>query len=475
MKDYFISYHSADIEWAEWTASTLEKGGYTILLHAWDSSPVGNFFKEISHNADLSKGVIILLSQSYLDMPCSVNEWFSFLESISESKDRNLLSIKVGNCSFYSLLLESTFFIDLVGLKKEEAKKLFLQAVELCKSMVPEPKKQLEEKSQRYIKAMPRIWNIPYYKNLNFWGRESILVNIRSMLISEKNSTARLVIHGIGGVGKTHIAVEYAYRYVDEYHIVWWVRSENQITITSDLINLCNKLNLAGGKEKDPESIIKTLLDFLEKDEDWLLIFDNAEDPEIIRNYCPNTRNGYVLITSRHTSWDNLANTIALPVMNRKESIELLERLTCLHDDKASRELVELLGDLPLALEQVGFYIKENAVSISDYLEQFKKSKEDLAKLTCINSDYPQSVATTFNISFEQLEKHTPDALNMMYLFSFLAPELIPLNFIESWWPKVEKSSFIPESHLKNLKTVLAKLSSLSLINLSKKTISIHR
>jgi len=474
MKDFFLNFNSSDIEWAEWTASILENAGYTVFTHSWDSGLESNFLKDLEHHASQAKGVIILLSPDYLDMPCSVNDWFVALETISEKKERNLLSIKIGNCSFYSLLLETTYFIDLVGLKRREAENLLIQAIELCISMVPQQQEKNEEKRFRFIKGLPRYFNVPYLKNQNFWGRESILVKIRSTLTSDNEQKSKIVIHGIGGVGKTHIAVEYAYRYADNYDIIWWVRTENSITMTADLVGLSERLNLTEKNNKDQEASIHALLNFLKKEDRWLIIFDNADNPEILLNYIPKDKYGHVIITSRNPSWENIY-TLKVPVMNRRESIELLQNLTQQKNQKIADELANNLGDLPLALVQVGSFIKDKQTSLPDYLSLFKKSQRNIHDISLANSEYPQSVFTSFNISFQQLEKKSPEAMNLMYLLSFMAPDFIPLDILFAWTKKYAEKYANTISDINDLNKLVEKLAGLSLVSSSDKFISVHR
>ena len=109
MKDFFISYNSADLEWAEWIARCLEDVGYTIILRSWNSSKVGDYLKELNYNSNYARGIIILLSADYFDMITSIDEWISTLINLAENKDNNLMTIKVRECSLYALLPQSVF------------------------------------------------------------------------------------------------------------------------------------------------------------------------------------------------------------------------------------------------------------------------------------------------------------------------------------------------------------------------------
>ena len=145
------------------------------------------------------------------------------------------------------------------------------------------------------------------------------------------------VLHGLGGVGKTRLAVEYAYKHAENYSTVWWVRAEKSAALAADLISLAKTLRLPEINYNNQETIVKAALSWLENKKNWLLVFDNAEDPESIARYLPqNGTDGNILITSRNPMWGDYATPLQIPVMQRPESVELLGKWTGQQDETAS-------------------------------------------------------------------------------------------------------------------------------------------
>lgn len=318
--------------------------------------------------------------------------------------------------------------------------------------------------------------HILYPRNVNFTGRESILTDMRSALDSGGNVALTHVkaLTGLGGIGKTQLALEYSYRYQDDYDIVWWLRSEQSSVLLDDYARMAWSLDLEGEDVRDPEFLAGKVKSFLETHSRWLLVFDNAQDVQSLRPYLPNCRGGHMIITSRNPIWGNLARTIEVSKFERSESVKFLLNRTGQGSRKAADELAEALGDLPLALEQAGAYMDANKKPLDEYLKSFQERRlEVLAKSK--PSDYPDTVATTWDISFQAVGKDYPVARELLQLFSYLAPDDIPLPYI------VKDSGYLPDNVSSVLEDedrrdeALAALMRYSLISRSGDKISMHR
>lgn len=324
---------------------------------------------------------------------------------------------------------------------------------------------------------MPKkAFHIPYPRNMNFTGRDSLLADLRAALKADSKVALTHVkaLTGLGGIGKTQLALEHSYRYQDEYNIVWWLRSEQPFTLLEDYAQLAWRLGLAGEDVRDLELLAGKARGFLESHNRWLLVFDNAQDAQDLKPYLPNCRGGHVIITSRNPIWGNLARTMEISKFERSESIEFLLKRTGQHDRTSADELGEALGDLPLALEQAGAYMQTTAKPLVEYLKSFQKRKlEMLAKGK--PSDYPETVATTWKISVEAVEKDQPAAIELLRLFSYFAPDDIPLAYL------IKGSGEMPDNVAFVLKDedgrdeALAALRRYSLANINKDKISVHR
>ncbi len=264
MKDFFISFNSADISWAEWTAWTLEEAGYTTVLQAWDFRPGSNFVLEMQRAASEAERTIAILSPAYLDALYTKPEWAAAFSQDPTGEKGTLLPVCIQKCDLKGLL-PAIIHINLVDLDEPAAKEALLQGTKR-KRMKPSVKSAFPGGAQRSVTeqprfpgALPHVWNVPHARNTNFTGREEHLAKLKTALGSGKPAALTQAIHGLGGVGKTQLALEYAYRSVAEYDIVWWVRSEEPATLAADYASLAKALDLPEKEAADQEVIIQAV------------------------------------------------------------------------------------------------------------------------------------------------------------------------------------------------------------------------
>ena len=274
----------------------------------------------------------------------------------------------------------------------------------------------------------PQICNVPFQRNLNFTGRRSLLNQLRDAIGSGLN-TALTAISGLAGVGKTQLAVEYAYHYGNEYELIWWLRSDDSATLAADYAGLAAKLNLPEKNETEQHRIVDAVRTWLETNSNWLLIFDNASDRSLVSKYVPQGRSGHVLITSRNPVWGNLALPLTIPLLSEPEAVSFLLKRTGSKDEKAATELAELLGYLPLALEQAGAYVEETGRTLSYYLNLFRTNQSLLLGRPSQATEH-SSVAATWRLSLEEIKRQSPAAADLLSLFAFFAADNIPLKII---------------------------------------------
>jgi tetratricopeptide (TPR) repeat protein len=233
-------------------------------------------------------------------------------------------------------------------------------------------------------------------------------------------------LHGMGGVGKTLVAVEYVYRHIADYDLVWWIPSDDPALIQSSFVELAQKMQLATA-DPSPLVAVPAVLEELRNpttDMRWLLVFDNADQPEDLRPFLPQG-SGHVLVTSRNPRWSSVARAVEVDVFDRPESIELLQRRCPELTDDESQQLAKVLGDLPLAIEQAGAWCAETGMSVPEYLGLFEQERVDLLQDNA-PIDYPVTVAAAWNVSLDRLRRDSPQALQLVQLCSCFAPE--PIN-----------------------------------------------
>jgi hypothetical protein len=281
------------------------------------------------------------------------------------------------------------------------------------------------------VEVRGRAWNVPHGKNQNFTGREAVLVGLERVLKAAGKASVVQAIAGLGGVGKTQLVVEYVYRHEEDYRVVWWVRAEQELSLQLDLGGLAVKLGLVGAEE-ELAGQVRAAQGWLEENESWLLIFDNAEEPTKLQPYLPK-RGGHCLVTSRNQNWRGRAGQVELRPMERAEAVEFLLKRTGQADKEAAGELAELLGDLPLALEQAGAYVEVTGRDLRSYIGLFRNSLEKVlaAERAQPATGYPETVLTTWELAFKRLEVDAEEAVDLLRLLVFLAPEDLPLWALE--------------------------------------------
>ncbi|WP_280922824.1 FxSxx-COOH system tetratricopeptide repeat protein [Streptomyces sp. MZ04] len=270
----------------------------------------------------------------------------------------------------------------------------------------------------------PRIWgNVPQ-RNRNFTGREVLLESLRERLRSGVTAVLPEALHGMGGVGKSQIAIEHVYRHSRDYRLIWWIPSEQENQIVQSLIELGEQMGLQAGSEM---SAVPAVLDALRRGEpysDWLLVFDNAENPKVVRKYFPSDGPGRIVVTSRNFQWSTDASSLEVDVFAREESVALLRRRSSQLPDEAVDHLAAALGDLPLAVEQAAVWLAETGMPVQQYLEVYERNFTELMQSEP-PGDYPLSVAAAWNVSLGRLRETRPDALQLLQVCAFFAPEPI--------------------------------------------------
>jgi tetratricopeptide (TPR) repeat protein len=287
------------------------------------------------------------------------------------------------------------------------------------------------EKKAGSLSISSSILTIPYPRNPFFTGREEILSRLHSMLQQQKSAalTQAAAISGLGGVGKTQIALEYAYRYQDYYKTILWVDAYAR----DNFLKLAAMLDLPEQHEQELEIVLSAVKRWLATHTDWLLILDNVEDPAIIAEFLPRHNQGNILITTRLHTLGTLADSIEVEKMGYEEAVQfLLRRSRSVRNVSAEERalvetIVKALDALPLALDQAGAYMEENSCSFQDYLALYHSRRLELLQIRSIlPTDHPQSVVATWSLSFEQIERIDPAAADLLRLISFLDSAAIP-------------------------------------------------
>jgi tetratricopeptide (TPR) repeat protein len=311
-----------------------------------------------------------------------------------------------------------------------------------------------------------QLWTIPFPRNPFFVGQEDLLTQLHRRLTRGTPTAVTQVqaISGLGGIGKTQLAIEYAYRYRKSYPFVFWIRAEHLETLVADLMSLASLLQLPEQDETDQMKVVRAVKQWLVTHQGWLLIFDNADDLSLLSPFLPQPHPGAILLTTRASQTHPLAEPLLVEQMDERVGAEFLlhrARLLALGqaleeatpaDQRAARRLCQLVGGLPLALDQAGAYIDETQCRVQDYLTFYQQDQQVRARLLRrrgkVIAGHPEPVATTWALAFARVQQANPAAAELLRACAFLAPDLIPEELLRqgahSWGPALESVAASP-------------------------------
>jgi tetratricopeptide (TPR) repeat protein len=423
--DFFVSYTAADRAWAEWVAWQLEQAGYQVILQAWDFEPGDNFLVRMRDALEQSDRTLALISAAYLASPYCTDEWTGAFLHDPDGRNR-LLQVRIEACEL-PRLLRTQVHIDLADLPPQQAMARLLAELKRGRrkpaTEPPFPTWRAGSTGPRFPGRGVAVTNLPP-RNPDFSGRSTLLKELHETLTTGGAMAVvqAATVHGLGGIGKTQLALEYAHRYATDYDVIWWVPAEQPVAIPGLLAGLARRLGVP--EQGDQAELLASLWDVLRERDRWLLIYDNAEGPRELAPYRPPSGSGRVLITSRTPIWGRTATAVRLDVLERDEAVAFLRRRTARSDTATAAALAEALGDLPLALEQAAAYMDETHTTPADYLALFREHGAELLALgEPLTTE--QTVTTTWQVALDRV-RATPAAQELLSLCAFLAPDDVP-------------------------------------------------
>ncbi len=428
--DVLISYASADRTWAEWIGAELAQAGLRIALQQVDFSVDGDATDLDAQLSSVSR-VLALLSQDYVKSPTAAEFWRLVAGRDALGGARTLLSVWIDGTRLPAPFGDRHPAVDLRNLTEDMAREALLAPFDVTVSG-DRPKRRAADGPlpPRYPATPPPVWSVPQ-RNATFTGRADLLEGLRNRLAASVTVVVPQALYGLGGVGKTQVALEYAHRFRADYDIVWWVSANQPAKVREALNELATRLGLP-----EVESVgerVDAVLDALRRGEPsrrWLLIFDNADDPDAIRPYLPQGT-GHLLLTSRNLAWSRQATAIEVGTFSRAESIELLRKRVAELSEADADAVADKLGDLPLAIEQAGAWLAATAMPIDQYLELLDtRMPQVLAENP--PPTYEQTAAATWLLSLDRLRDQMPAAAKLLELCAFFAPEPIPMRLVNS-------------------------------------------
>ena len=265
-------------------------------------------------------------------------------------------------------------------------------------------------------------------------GRESLLSELDARLKDAADQIPPVVaLCGLGGTGKTSVALEYAYRHLAGLGVAWVLEAEEPTSLAAGFRDLAAQLGVRGvwgvrGVRDAGDPVDQVHGALAGRSGDWLLIFDNAPGPGALQRMIPPKGRGQVIITSQNPHWqpDQAINVL---VLEPDVAASFIQARTGSADRDVANKLATELDGLPLALEQACAFIRTTGDSAADYLALFQHRRADLLARG-EPAGYGKQVATTWKLAFDQLQEDSPRAVAMLRLLSCCAPERIPYRLL---------------------------------------------
>ncbi|MGP4003872.1 FxSxx-COOH system tetratricopeptide repeat protein [Streptomyces sp. 8N706] len=437
----FAGYHRP---WATWIAHQLEGHGHRVTLQRWDPPrevPLETALRDLL----LARGrVLLVLSDWFFQLgPRPDGEWNRALRGVIADNAPRFAAVNLTNRTLLpaTAVLEP---VDLWGVGAEEAARRLLTRLDL-----PSGTQQwsIDAPGIRYPNDPPAVWGGVPRRNARFTGRDELLNDVQQQLMDAQHGTSVSVLLGMSGIGKTQLAVEYAYRFSSDYDVVWWVNSDLRGTQRERFAELAPELGLRTGSE--PGERIRAVREALRRGEPygrWLIVFDGWDDPEDASELLPSGK-GHVLVTSRNRTWATSSTSVVqVRGFDRAESTGyLMRRAPRLTPAEADQVAVEF-EDIPLQLAQAAAWLGESDMAVPEYLRMVREGQlmglDDQPGL----DGYPISSRTSWAILINRLRESQPHAAELLTLCTSFAPGRIPLGLVRQ----------LPESELPTNLTWLA-------------------
>ena len=262
-------------------------------------------------------------------------------------------------------------------------------------------------------------------------GREGLLAELHARL-ADGPGPQLVALCGLGGAGKTSVAVEYAHRHLAEVGMCWQFPAEDPALLEAEFAVLAAQLGARDVVDaRDPVASVHAVL--ARAGAGWLLVFDNAVDRASVERFVPPAGNGRVLVTTQSQHWPT-PQALDVPVLDIEVAADFLVSRTGDADRAAALELAEGLGGLALALAQAAAYMQATGTTLARYLLLFRDRQADLLARGEA-AGHPADVAATLGLALSRLAGQAPAAAGLMRLLAFLAPEPVPLNLLLAGQP----------------------------------------
>ncbi|KAJ6260258.1 LOW QUALITY PROTEIN: hypothetical protein Dda_4482 [Drechslerella dactyloides] len=299
------------------------------------------------------------------------------------------------------------------------------------------------------------LYVIPNGINETFCGRADVLEALRQILDPIKASwNRRALLYGLGGVGKTKVALEYTNRFKDQYDAIFWITADAPEKMSEAFLQVSRRLGLTAATEGEEafEDIDATnakskVKEWLQQNPcRWLLIFDNVDDPDILEDAIPATTAGAIILTAKDSSAGDIigADSVHVKSFDLDDGLDALKSLlkqniTSPEDNMLATELVRELGGLPLAIAQISGYINQQRYSLKEFLPLYRKNIAKINQKRVGKTSYSHTISTVWDADFERLPGEASTLRNFL---AFLDPDKIQDSMLLEGGPAISDQDF---------------------------------
>ncbi|MFF8353951.1 FxSxx-COOH system tetratricopeptide repeat protein [Streptomyces chartreusis] len=418
--DIQVSFVPEDRTWADWIEFTLKSVGFQVhLVSSGTARPAEK----------LATRTLAVLSHAYRDSAEVRAAWETTDAVDGQGNRRTLVTVRVDDVRM-SPPFSDRAAADLArcGPNEEAARQALLNAVEAPTQPLFSPA-AASDRGPRFPGAEPIVYSLPL-RNPSFTGRAELLGHLRDRL---RAGNGTVLLRGMGGVGKTMLALEFAHRFKSDYDVVWHIQADQRNLAVEQYAGLAGHLKVAERKNPTATAIgVKDALRLGRPYSRWLLILDNVEHVNDLSDLLVSSKAGHVLITSqRSEGWERYAEIVDVGVFEREESVAHLKRRLTECSTEEADEVASALGDLPLAVEHAAAVLKESGLRAQEYVKLLER--QPAADTTGLSpDDRLLDVSNTWSVSIDQLNRNFPPAVQLLKLLAWFSPEPISLDLLQS-------------------------------------------
>jgi len=471
--DVFLSHSSADKPIVKKLAERLTADDFKVWFDGESIREGNDWIEKIEEGLAKSRKMVVCASKAALESDWVKAEFRTVLRNDPVNRSMRLLPLRLEECDVEGLL-GNLQRVDWFANNDEAYKKL-------TRFLRPSPFDAVLGDG-----STTRVQNLPSPRNPYFTGREEILDRLHASFLDPQSKAVSLsqAIKGLGGIGKTQIALEYAHRcYEYDNQTILWINAETDASITTSYTEIAQMLRLPEKSAKETDVIVKAVMEWMQASGNWLAVYDNVEDPVVVGEFVPSVPRGRFLFTTRKSTLGSLAASLEITTMDKSEALKFLLKRACIQkpndeQEAKSKDICEKLGYLPLAINQAGAYLEKTGCTLAEYLEALDGKGLELLRNEKYKDDkYQHTVATVWETSMEKVRADSPEAEDLLKLFSFFAPDDIPLDMVKAGKESFHETLKATVEDVDAYNQAVGALKQYSLVSRSREdnSISLHR